>query len=585
MNHGSRYLPSDISILIRTGLGRVNFLNIRVLLVLAVILFLTDFGYELQRNPQLFPMAILYSLVSILLFTLVLSAAFLIVRGFRNNASRAIGLLVSAAVATTAKSATLMFLLHGPDFGKNFFERIPGDLTVTWMYVVITATMFAAYTNHLQVAEELERVSNRLLEQKNTRIEVASEVEAELQERANATLGAELDKISAASQRILDAVESSSLKLQIQTLVRNQVRPLSRELRARVQILRSITPPSSASIRSRNLFALNIKPGVDSSFVASYVIAIPNIFLTLLTKSDLPASLLVLGVSLSYPLLGRLLQILLSRRSIPISYGLNIPAIASVVAYLPTGLVIYQLGFQFELVGLTTLTAGGVLVFTCVASTAWFALQRTRDENAAEILRVNAEIRHELDLLDQAVWVAQRKWSYIIHGTVQGALTVASSRLEMSGALDEKLRESVRLDIERAKSVLTNPPTFARPVKELLQEIADTWRGVCEFEFQIAPSVDAALSRNLTSTTCLVEIAKELVSNANRHGGASKFWLNAYLRADGDLEIVAGNNGKPVSSSSGNGLGYEMISQLTKNWSLGGGTTNSFSAVLPMPRN
>ncbi len=240
---------------------------------------------------------------------------------------------------------------------------------------------------------------------------------------------------------------------------------------------------------------------------------------------------------------------------------------------------------QHELVGLTTLTAGGVLLFTCVASTVWFALQRTRDENAAEILRVNAEIRHELDLLDQAVWVAQRKWSYIIHGTVQGALTVASSRLEMASKLDEKLKESVRLDIERAKSVLTNPPSFDRPVRELLTEIADTWQGVCEFEFQIAPSAEVALSKNLTSTTCLVEIAKELISNANRHGGASKFWLNSYLRPDGDLEIVAGNNGKATSSDSGSGLGYEMISQLTKDWNLGGGTTNSFSAVLPMPRN
>jgi DNA-binding NarL/FixJ family response regulator len=32
-------------------------------------------------------------------------------------------------------------------------------------------------------------------------------------------------------------------------------------------------------------------------------------------------------------------------------------------------------------------------------------------------------------------------------------------------------------------------------------------------------------------------------------------------------------------------LGYQMIGQLTKDWNLGGGTTNSFSAVLPMPRN
>ncbi len=585
MSQGQNLKPVDFYALIRNGLGRVNILNLRLLILLSLILFMTDFGYELQRRPDLFPMAILDSVISIALFLVVLIVGYLIVRSLSTDGSRAIGLLVTTSLAAVAKSLVLMILLHGSEYLPYFTERIPGDLTIAGIYIIVTAAMFSAYNNHLQVAEELERVSVRLAEQKNTRIEVASEVEAELQQKANAALGAELDKISTASQKVLDAVESSSLKLQIQALVRNQVRPLSRELQARVQILRSISAPSSDTIRSRNLLALKLKPRIDTSFIASYAIAIPNIFLTVLSKSDLPASLLVLGASLSYPVLGSFFQLFLSRRNIPISYGINLPAVVSVLAYVPTSFVIYFVGLQYELVGLTTLTAGGVLVFTCTAATAWFALQRTRDENAAEILRVNAEIRHELDLLDQAVWVAQRKWSYIIHGTVQGALTVASSRLEMANKLDDTLKESVRSDIERAKSVLTNPPSFDRPVRELLTEIADTWQGVCEFEFQIAPSAEVALSKNLTSTTCLVEIAKELISNANRHGGASKFWLNAYLRPDGDLEIVAGNNGKTISTSSGSGLGYEMISQLTKDWNLGGGTTNSFSAVLPMPRN
>jgi len=77
----------------------------------------------------------------------------------------------------------------------------------------------------------------------------------------------------------------------------------------------------------------------------------------------------------------------------------------------------------------------------------------------------------------------------------------------------------------------------------------------------------------------------ELVSNASRHGGASKFWLNAYLNSEGDLSIVAGNNGKVMSGELSTGLGFEMITKLTKNWSLTGTTSGSFSAILPMPRN
>lgn len=575
----------SLSSLALTGLGRLNVLQQRLLVTLAVILFVTDIGYETQRGPSVFPLVIPFSLISIATFLIVLVGLFLLTRKIGTNAGRAIGLLLATLVAASVKSVLLMLLLHGGNYLSKFQERILGDLTIATLYIMVTAAMFHALNNHLQVAEELKRVSVRLSEQKNTRIEVASEVELELRERATSTLDAELNRISAASERIFDPVESSALKLQIQALVRNQVRPLSRELQAKVQVLRSITPPDSELQGTKSLRKLRAIPRIDSSFIASYVIAIPNILMTILSKSDISATLFVAAVSVSYPLLGRIIQFTLSRKTRPVLSALIAPGLVSILAYLPTGYVIYQLAQQYELVGLTTLTAGGVLLFTNIASTAWFALQRSRDENAAEILRVNAEIRHELDLLDQSVWVAQRKWSYIIHGTVQGALTVAASRLEMANKLDDKLKEAVRADIERAKSVLASPPNFARPLDELMQEIVQTWEGVCDFEYQISPSAISALASSQTSTICLVEITKELISNAKRHGDATKFWLNAHLDQNGDLAVVAGNNGNSKSSTENTGLGMEMISQLTRSWKFTGPDFTNFTTVLPMPRS
>ena len=580
VTRSTQNLASQVGI----GLGRLNVLNLKMLLVLAVILFFTDLAYESQRSPSALPWLLLYSPVSILVFLLAFVALSLSIRRVGSDNARAIGVVFAAIVSAAAKSLVLMVLLHGESFFANFQERIGGDLSIAGLYIVISAVMFHAYNNHLQVIEELNRLSRRLAEQKQTTIEIASDVESELQRKANAALGSELDRIAAASDSVFDSVETSSLKMQIQALVRNQVRPLSRELNARVQILRAKTTAELSQNTVKELWNLRVIPKVDSSFIASYVIAIPNIFFTIASKAGPLNALMVLAISVSYPVLGRLLQFVLPAKRMPIGYVLNFPALASIIAYLPTGVAIYLLGLQFPLVGITTFTAGGVLIFTCVASTGWFALQRTRDENADEILRINSEIRHEMDLLDQAIWVAQRKWSYIIHGTVQGALTVASSRLEMARRPDEALKTAVRADIERAKTVLVNPPTFDRPVRELFDDIRSTWQGVCDFEYQISPSAELALSKNQTSVTCLIEITKELISNANRHGGANKFWLNAYLNPDGDMSIVAGNNGKLVAGGAGTGLGFEMISQLTKDWSLVGGSSTSFSGTLPMPR-
>lgn len=576
---------SSLASLVNTGLSRLELRNPRLLGFLSVTLFLTDIGYEGQRSFGVFPLLFLFSPISIVAFLVVFLGLFLVVNKMQSNGAKAFAIVVITSIAAAAKSLVLMLLLHQENFAVNLQQRIAGDLTIAILYILIAAAIFNAYNNHLQVVAELNRVTARLLEQKNTTIAVADEVEAELQKRANSSLGSELDKIASSNEKVMDAGESAALKIQIQALVRNQVRPLSRELQARVQILRSIVPPELEPSKSRNLWKLKVVPNLDSSFVASYVIAMPNIFFTILSKADFWSSLIVLWISISYPILGRLIQFALPGKRISVSNALNIPAVASLAAYLPTGIAIYILGLQYPLVGLTTFTAGGVLMFTAICSTAWFALQRTRDENAAEIQKVNSEIKHELDLLDQAVWVAQRKWSYIIHGTVQGALTVASSRLEMSAKPDEKLKLAVRADIERAKTVLSSPPNFDRPLKELLGEIVDTWQGVCDVEYQIAPSAQQALEKSKTSTTCLIEILKELVSNASRHGGASKFWLNAYLNSEGDLSIVAGNNGKVMSGELSTGLGFEMITKLTKNWSLTGTTSGSFSAILPMPRN
>lgn len=576
---------SSLASLVNTGLSRLELRNPRLLGFLAVTLFLTDIGYEGQRSFGVFPLLFLFSPISIAAFLIVFLGLFLVVNKMQSNGVKAFAIVVITAIAAAAKSLVLMLLLHQENFAVNLQQRIAGDLTIAILYILIAAAIFNAYNNHLRVVAELNRVTARLLEQKNTTIAVADEVEAELQKRANSSLGSELDKIASSNEKVMDAGESAALKIQIQALVRNQVRPLSRELQARVQILRSIVPPELEPSKSRNLWKLKVVPNLDSSFVASYVIAMPNIFFTILSKADFWSSLIVLWISISYPILGRLIQFALPGKRISVSNALNIPAVASLAAYLPTGIAIYILGLHYPLVGLTTFTAGGVLMFTAICSTAWFALQRTREENAAEIKKVNSEIKHELDLLDQAVWVAQRKWSYIIHGTVQGALTVASSRLEMSAKPDEKLKLAVRADIERAKTVLSSPPNFDRPLKELLGEIVDTWQGVCDVEYQIAPSAHLALEKSKTSITCLIEIVKELVSNASRHGGASKFWLNAYLNSEGDLSIVAGNNGKVMSGELSTGLGFEMITKLTKNWSLTGTASGSFSAILPMPRN
>ena len=445
------------------GLARLNLLNPKLLITLTVMLFATDIIFEGQRYPEILPRLLWVSPILILVFVLTLLPFVWIVKKIHGESFRATFLLCWVMIGAGLKSFLFMYFLHPQSYLAKFQDRIAGDLTIAGLYIVTAAVILNAYEYHAKTVQELNRVSVLLAEQKEVRVEVAQEVENELQSKANQALIGELDKISQSSKAVLNSAEIAALKLQIQSLIRNQVRPLSRDLLGRVEILRRKTVESLEPSKFSDVLKMKFIPRQDSSFLVSYVISIPNILVTIASKVDLTASLILLFVSTSYPLIGKFIQKSLPKVGTSWPFALLLSALVSLFAYIPTGIYLSALSESYEMVSITVVSALGVLLFTAIAATAWFALQRNRESKALEILRINADIRHELDLLDQAIWVAQRKWSYIIHGTVQGALTVAASRLEMATQLNNELKSAVQADINRAKSVLQSPPVSSAP--------------------------------------------------------------------------------------------------------------------------
>ena len=563
-----------------TSLKKIDPLSPKLILLLAILLFLTDMGYEGQRSPDRLPELALFSIASILVFFAIYFGMVFLTKNVQNNTVKGIALFSIVIIAEICKSAVLIFAFRTEVFIEHFLERLPGDISLAALYWLIAGVIRSTSDDHLLAVSELNRSFQRLYQQRSLTLKTASEVEQDLHDKASSVLLNDLDRLASLSREIMDAAKASEVKLEIQRLIRNQVRPLSRELRARVEVLESLSPSEAPSTKLGSLRSI---PRQDASYVVSYLIAMPNIFSTFISKTDLITSLLLLLASVSYPLLGRLVQNFMPKGKFSSASSLIVCGIVSAICYLPFGFVISFFASQWPELLVTVFTAGGVLLLTCLISTNWFALQRQRLEIVEEIKQINREAKHEFDLLDQSIWVAQRRWSFLIHGTVQAALTVAASRLELSRRPDDRLRVQVESDITRAKDILTNPPEFSGDARVLLDEIVATWEGVCSFSYQISSSAEKSLNQSPTSTICFIEILKELVSNASRHGGATKFWLNAYLNPEGDLEMIAGNNGKPVPSDISAGLGFQMITDLTRDWEIDRKAAG-FSATLPMPR-
>lgn len=563
-----------------TSLKKIDPLSPKLILLLAILLFLTDMGYEGQRSPDRLPELALFSVASILIFFAIYFGMVFLTKSVQNRTVKGIALFSIVIIAEICKSAVLIFVFRTEVFVEHFLERLPGDISLAALYWLIAGVIRSTSDDHLLAVSELNRSFQRLYQQRSLTLKTASEVEQDLHEKASSVLLSDLDRLASLSREIMDAAKASEVKLEILRLIRNQVRPLSQELRVRVEVLESLNPSEAPSTKLGSLRSI---PRQDASYIVSYLIAMPNIFSTFISKTDLITSLLLLLASVSYPLLGRLVQNFLPKRKFSIASSLIVCGIVSAICYLPFGFVISFFASQWQELLITVFTAGAVLLLTCLVSTSWFTLQRQRLEILEQIKQINREAKHEFDLLDQSIWVAQRRWSFLIHGTVQAALTVAASRLELSRRPDDQLRVQVESDITRAKDILTNPPEFSGDARVLLDEIVATWEGVCSFSYQISSSAEKSLNQSPTSTICFIEILKELVSNASRHGGATKFWLNAYLNPEGDLEMIAGNNGKPVPSDISAGLGFQMITDLTRDWEIDRKAAG-FSATLPMPR-
>ena len=237
----------------------------------------------------------------------------------------------------------------------------------------------------------------------------------------------------------------------------------------------------------------------------------------------------------------------------------------------------------------TQVNLGFMEIFGTVAALTGFATSKSRDierqKAEAQLAKDNEILQRELALFDQKLWVARRNWNFTIHGTVQSALTAAVTRLVSAGADAEPYQlELVKQDIERARTALISPTQLDVSIQGATAQIIDTWRGVCEVEFAFSARATRAIERDLGVRQCINEIAKEAVSNAVRHGSAKTVRFTIDRSEDELIELTATNDGSPVSTAAPEGVGSQMLNELTLDWSIqnrpGAGVV--FRASLPL---
>lgn len=211
----------------------------------------------------------------------------------------------------------------------------------------------------------------------------------------------------------------------------------------------------------------------------------------------------------------------------------------------------------------------GIVLVCTVGFTGVVALQDfNRDDFVAELKRNNSRIEQKLALVNQRLWVEKREWALRIHGTIQASLTAALVRLRQPGELTSKDISLIRQHIAQARKGLDKSSPLVFDLTKAIGQTKKSWKGILDIKASLNSNAAKLLVADQWASVCANEIIKEAVSNAVKHGKASKLTIDFVAEQPGFVEIIVADNGKGISNKAKPGIGSQLLDEIAFPWCL-----------------
>ena len=540
---------------------------------------ITGLGYDLPR----YGFSELYVVTELAATLAQALAYFAILWPLRNRIPQSFLPIASGVVFVASylgKVSLSAFVLGPDDWAAELATRLPGDASyaaLVWFGISIASVSLQTY--RLELAR-LSVQRSQLDSQTAAHQEIVSDLNDELRRQSREALTPSLNALkrefsSRGPHSALDTIAQD-----INRIIEDRLKPLSSDITNQVFQLENYAKDTRVVQEPTLAHKIKVSPARDLRVTAAFLAVSVNVFFTIAQLGNYQVAALVFLVSVSYWALCSVAVTV-----VPRGLSLGIPGLLafvtalSSVGYLPTLAVFQLLVDDYPALVPIQFTVWGVFTIGVFIVTVWASLQRARAVQLQELDAVTRQIKRQLALSHQGVWLIQRKWSYLLHGTVQATLTVARARLQTAPSITAAVRKAVLADINRAKKALEQPVKFSVDARELLEEIRTTWAGLCEVHTDIPEDVFDRIAGVELTTTSVIEIIKELVNNAYRHGGASDVWITCRLDDHGDLLVTSGNNGSPFPTDIHPGIGFQMFTELATSWSIDS-ENNRFTATI-----
>lgn len=219
---------------------------------------------------------------------------------------------------------------------------------------------------------------------------------------------------------------------------------------------------------------------------------------------------------------------------------------------------------------LTQVIAGVVVIFVTSGFGAWRAKDRELQTN------FKAEIQ-----LDQIEAIAQSRQvatlalesAQILHGAVQTRLVACAMMIDQASKDGDESK--LNLALEEALNILHNPLPGEKRSGSVTDEVSRKtalWDGLCECDINISPEANTT---SLSTVITLGRVVEEGISNAIRHGQATRITITITMSPESNYQVCLQDNGLgPTKSTPGMGSAY--LTQVSNGqWSLSAGQQGS----------
>jgi two-component sensor histidine kinase len=548
-------------------LGRTDAINWIVITVVAALQFVGTFVITNSNYAGREALFLAFVLASVLVVVaMLLAARYALIPFVPMRARPPVILLVFQATAI-ARALVFDSLLVGFQMSSDdlLLSRIYGSQSAIFVTGIVVSSLvsmardFSENNQKLVLALEDLRATQETLKTRfrERRLTLVSSIRSQLDAALSSLTGTNMTS------------DAKSLTSLIDDVVRPISHRLGREFTAGSD--EATTPPPTrirwSSVIRYSLESNPIHPvwlSLWTAFITPQVIAAsagPNFWLPYVSA--------VLGFALWFAI-ARFAWQLLHR-------PLGIPARGVVFSLLmlTTPLVVnlpLQLAFGLPFFNLRVVIAAALYFLVMAWALALvIAVANLLKSTNRELLAATHQLRRQLITDNVNARHFEQAVSQVLHGPIQDAIAASLKRitsLPEDGSSTTSEGAIIRHHIEGALELLDESPSTNYSVDDAIHKLSALWSGVVEISCRCDEVTTDKLREAQTTSSIVIEILREAVSNAIRHGDATRISITvALVEPNSDVHIAVTNNGAPLPKDATSGIGSRLLRDMTLSWS------------------